>query len=188
MMRSLHLLGWSISALFLTSVQPLAAQSPEVQPPSIEPLELSLLEPNAPVDNILVVTANTISQDNLTVPSLWWAKEQFADKLLDNWIAYPSNGIEAGRIDLIVNRQSWSALDYLERYEFVNRFGTVARDYGYNVRVFNYQQELLATYTCNFNPSSQACKIDYLNTIGRPGLRRLGEGENDQMMQSTRLN
>ncbi|MCG4880622.1 hypothetical protein L0P06_11165, partial [Amedibacillus dolichus] len=79
-------------------------------------------------------------------PSIWWAKEQFGGKLLDNWLAYPAKEKSVARIDLIVNRQIWSLLDYVERYEFVNNFCNVARDYGYNVRVFNYQQELLATY------------------------------------------
>lgn len=181
-MRSLHFFGWSISAFLLIQLQPIAAQPSAIQP-SIEPLELSLLAPNAPVDNKSVVTAKTISQDNLTVPSLWWAKEQFADKLLDNWIAYPSDGIKAGRVDLIVNRQMWLLLDYLQRYEFVHHFGTIARGYGYNIRVFNYQQELLATYTCNFSNSPQECDINYLNTTGRPGLRRLGEGQNAEFMQ-----
>lgn len=186
-MRSLRFLGWSISAfIFVVPLQPIAAQSSAAQPSSA-PLELSLLAPDAPVDNKSIVTANTISQDGLTVPSLWWAKEHFANELLDNWIAYPSDGIKAGRVDLIVDRQMWSLLDYLQRYEFVHHFGTVARDYGYNVRVFNYQQELLATYTCNFSTSPQGCNINYLNTTGRPGLRRLGESQNGELMQSNRF-
>ncbi len=153
-----------------------------VPQPSTEPLELSLLEPDAALNNRYVITANTISQSDLTVPSLWWAREQFARELLDNWIAYPPDGINAGRIDLIVNRRLWNTLDYLQRYEFVNRFGTVARDFGYNLRVFNYQQELLATYTCDFTANLQ-CQIAHLNTTGRPGLRRLGEGHNSESMQ-----
>jgi hypothetical protein len=124
--------------------------------PSLEPVDLTLLEPGTSVPKS-VVTATTISQKNLTVPSLWWAKEQFGGKLLDNWLAYPGNGSTPHRVDLIVNRQLWSLLDYLERYEFVNHLGTVARDYGYNTRVFNRQGLLLAAYTCDFSlavPSS----------------------------------
>jgi len=36
-----------------------------------------------------VITADTISQSELTIPSLWWAKEQFGG--FDNWLAYPGD-------------------------------------------------------------------------------------------------
>jgi len=101
-----------------------------------------------------VITANTIEQAKLTIPSLWRAKENTESKLLDNWLAYPATDEEPARVDLIVNQQIWSFLDYLERYDFVNRFGTSVRKDGYNVRVFSNQQEFLATYTCNFNQSN----------------------------------
>lgn len=178
-MRSLLLISLSVGTLLVALLPSIGQAVPQ---PSTEPLELSLLEPGAAFNNRYVITANTISQTDLTVPSLWWAREQFASQLLDNWIAYPADGTNAGRIDLIVNRRLWNTLDYLQRYEFVNRFGTVARDFGYNIRVFNYQQELLGTYTCEFKATPQ-CQISYLNTTGRPGLRRLGEGQNGTMRQ-----
>lgn len=114
----------------------------------------------------------TISQYQLTIPSLWWAKEQFGGNLLDNWLIYPTRGTTAAQIDLIVNQQIWSLLDYLERYEFVNHFGTVARDYGYNLRVLNHQKELLATYTCDFSTNPQLCTINKLEAIGKAGVLR----------------
>jgi len=166
--KSLLLLTISLSAaIFIKPAPPLIAQTPIPQPTDA-PLELSLLAPDAPKKG--VVTANTISQKHLTVPSLWWAKEQFGGKLLDNWLAYPSQGTTTPRVDLIVNRQIWSLLDYVERYDFVNSLGSVARDYGYNVRVFNYQQELLATYTCNFNIQPSLCSMDNLDATGRARL------------------
>lgn len=125
------------------------------------PLELELL--TNPTDNI--ITANTISQKNLTVPSLWWAQEQSQNKLLDNWIAYPASNSQSARVDLIVNEQIWNALENIERYSFVNRLGTVARTYGYNIRVFNYEQQLLATYTCNLNLNTPLCNIQ-MNATG----------------------
>jgi hypothetical protein len=94
---------------------------------------------------------------------LWWAKDSSENKLLDNWIAYPGTKNEAGRVDLIVNQQIWSLLDYLERYNFINRLGSTARRDSYNIRVFNYQKELLGTYTCHFNSSPSNCNIQ-LNT------------------------
>jgi hypothetical protein len=137
---------------------PSTAQTTTIPQPSEAPLELSLLQPSANENNN-VVTSNTIYEQGLTVPSLWWAKEQFGNNLLGEWIAYPVDGNTPGRVDLVVDRQNWSLLDYIERYEFVNSFGTVARDYGYNVRVFNYQKQLLATYTCDFAATPHQCNI-----------------------------
>ncbi|MBD2073633.1 hypothetical protein H6F86_06960 [Phormidium sp. FACHB-592] len=122
--------------------------------PDLEPLDLEALAPgNTPA---YVVTANKISLTQLTVPSLWWLRDQLADQetygnnLLENWLAYPSSG-RPGRVDLVVNRQLWSLLDYLDRYAFIHRFGKTARDYGYNVRVFDGQATLLGASTCDFS-------------------------------------
>jgi hypothetical protein len=133
-----------------------SSQAESTPQPSNAPLELNLLtNPNG-----FVITSDTISPKSLTIPSLWWAKANTENRLLDNWIAYPpSHEQEPGRIDLIVNQQIWSLLDYLERYDFVNRLGTIARSFKYNIRVFNYQQENLATYTCNFTKTPSLCTI-----------------------------
>ena len=123
--------------------------------PAQEPLDLSALNPaNTPAG---VVTADTISQTHLTVPSLWWRQEQtdsdaaYGSKLIVNWLAYPNNGNRPGRVDLVVNRQFWSLLDYLDRYAFIHAFGKAARDYGYNVRVFDGRATLLGASTCDFS-------------------------------------
>ena len=178
----LPLLSISLSAFLLP--QPLLAQTPSVPQPSTAPLELSLLE-RASLNNgaitattvnceqMAAISANTICQQQLTIPSLWWANAQFGDKLLENWLTYPADGTSAARIDLVVNRQNWSLTDYLERYAFVNHFGTVARDYGYNVRVFNYQRELLATYTCNFATNPRLCSIQ-VEATGKAQVRGSG--------------
>lgn len=136
-------------------VPPSLAQTPLIPSPSSAPLELDLL--TKPKD--YVITANTIHPERLTVPSLWWAQQNSEKKLLDNWIAYPASEKEPARVDLIVNQQIWSLLEYVERYDFVNRLGSAARNFGYNVRVFNYQKEPLATYTCNFSTSPALCSI-----------------------------
>ncbi|BAZ37401.1 hypothetical protein NIES4101_33220 [Calothrix sp. NIES-4101] len=123
--------------------------------PSQTPLDLEQLKnPKG------VITADTIDVANLTIPSLWWAKKNSEEKLLDNWIAYPRIPGEPARVDLIVNQQLWTLLNYLERYDFINRVGSDTRNYGYNLRVFNYQQELLGTYTCNFAIERPACDIN----------------------------
>lgn len=161
------LLGISLTTISLLSTQPSTAQTEASIPPASDaPLELNLLKnPKG------VITANTINQSQLTVPSLWWAKENSENKLLDNWIAYPAKGTQPARVDVIVNQQFWSILDYLERYNFVNSVGSLARNYRYNIRVFNYQRERLATYTCNFNTSQTLCRID-IDSQNKLGLGR----------------
>ncbi|MGB5962949.1 MAG: hypothetical protein WBG73_20095 [Coleofasciculaceae cyanobacterium] len=137
--------------------------------PSEKPLETELLNPDSSYKGRDIVTANTISTTGLSVPSLWWAKEQFNEvggKLINNWIAYQ----DEKRIDLIVNRQPWTLLDYLGKYRFTNKFGTVARNNSYNVRIFNLQGDLLATYTCNYTQSPATCQIKILDPFGRTSL------------------
>ncbi|MBD2253989.1 hypothetical protein [Nostoc parmelioides] len=153
------LLTITLSTISIFPISSSLAQTTFVPLPSDAPLDLDLL--TQPKDS--VITANTINLSGLTTPSLWWSKENSENKLLDNWIAYPATKNEAGRVDLIVNQQIWSLLDYLERYDFVNRLGSTARRDGYNVRVFNYQKDLLGSYTCSYNPISANCNIQ-LNT------------------------
>jgi hypothetical protein len=141
--------------------------------PSTAPIEMSLLEPEAIVP-ANVITADTVSQDNqgnLTVPSLWWAKQESGNKLLDNWLAYQHSGTEHARVDLVVNQQVWTLLDYVERYDFVNRLGTVARQSGYNVRVFDYDKNRLASYTCDFRQQA-SCSIQ-MDGKNRGVMRRI---------------
>lgn len=144
------------------------------------PLEVQLLEPDVelPTDGS-IVTANTIYQDRLTTPSLWWTDEQFGDKLLDTWLAYSGKDGTPRRVDLVVNPQVWSLYTYVERYAFVNQFGTAAWTYGYSTRVFTQQQELLAAYICESadgaagdpaTPNSPACNL-FLNSSGVGSLR-----------------
>lgn len=112
-----------------------------------------------------VITSDTFSTTGLTLPSLWWVKDQFAHKeplaakLLKNWQVYPGSNQQPGRIDFLVNRQFWSLLDYVERYTFLNEFGAAARGYGYNIRVLDSseaQSVAIASYTCDFRAMAAA--------------------------------
>jgi hypothetical protein len=142
----------AVEAEFQLPPPPLA--SPTLRPDST-PLDVNLLKPGQVPAG--VVTAQTISLTRLTLPSLWWTQAQVADhpqfgnKLLENWIAYPGYVKDPGRVDLVVNRQLWSLLDYLQRYEFINRFSAIARSYGYNIRVFDNQARFAGAYTCDFS-------------------------------------
>lgn len=113
-----------------------------------------LLGGSVPPDTI---TSRTPSPIFMSIPSLWWVAEQIATfekygpKLIQDWIAYPIRDGQSGRVDLLVNRQLWSLLDYLQRYELVSRFSAIARSYGYNTHVYdNPDRAPVASYTCNF--------------------------------------
>lgn len=158
-----------LSVLVILMPQLASAQTASAPTPSLEPLEIKLLEPNAPLTGGDIITANTISQTGITNPSFWWAEEQFNEfggKLLSNWIAYQ----DKKRVDLVVNRQPWTLLDYLGRYRFVNKFGTVARDYDYNVRIFDQQAALVATYTCSYSTTPPDCAIRIFDSFGQDSL------------------
>ncbi|MBE9128990.1 MULTISPECIES: hypothetical protein [unclassified Coleofasciculus] len=133
--------------------------------PSPIPLQVELLNPEAPPPPPGIITANTIPQDHIATPSLWWAQEQFdrfGGKLLTNWIAYQ----DEKRIDLVVSRQPWTLLDYLDRYSFVTQFGAVARDYQYNVRVFNDRAAPLGSYTCDYTQELPTCQLRLCDSLG----------------------
>jgi hypothetical protein len=162
--RTLKAPSFCLLVLACFLARPVAAQIPSSSSISCTvPLDSQLL------DEENVITDKTISEEGLTIPSLWWAKEQFdpfGGRLINHWLAYPNER----RIDIVVNRQLWSLLDYLERYRFVNEFGTVARDYQYNLRIFDRQKKCLVTYSCNFQATPHQCAIDF-EPSGRTGLQ-----------------
>lgn len=80
--------------------------------------------------------------------SIWWAAEQFdpfEGKLIQDWLTHP----QKQQINLTVDLQLWSLLDYFGRYRFVNQFGAVARKYGYSLNIMNEKLHCLATYKYN---------------------------------------
>lgn len=137
------------------------------------PLEPALFEPGNPVIDSSVITPDRVSQTGLTPPSLWWTDEQFGRGLLSYWLAYPGTEAIPRRVDLLVDQSIWSNYNYLRRYVFLNQFGTAAKAFGYNTRVFNLQGELLGAYICEFGQAEleQAVCSVFLNPYGRAALR-----------------
>jgi hypothetical protein len=121
-------------------------------------------QPVCPTGDAANFPSPPLSQTEKSTPSLWLAQKQFGGKLLDRWFVDRSNTW----VIIIVNRQLWSLLDYMERYQFVNRFGAASSEYGYNLRVCNRQGTALAVYACKGD--RQSCKID-LDSLSNPGLR-----------------
>ena len=84
---------------------------------------------------------------------------------MEKWLTYP----QKQQINLIVDWQLWTLLDYFGRYRFVNQFGTVARKYGYSLNIFNQTNQCLASY--KYNPASSPPKWELnLEKSGRDSL------------------
>ena len=163
----------SVSLFFAVVGTGHSAIAKSVPQPSSQPLDIGLMQQGLCAQDEPGISDTSVLQTELTEPSLWWIRDQirsqekFGSKLIDRWLAcQPVAG--ANRVDVMVNSQLWSLLDFFDRYEFVNRFGTVTTGYGYNLRVFNGQGGLVAAYTCNFSPDVAAregagVKQDYAN-------------------------
>jgi hypothetical protein len=171
-------LGLSAAAQPLPDITPNHPNRPDVPAVNLDidganlvldaPLQLDILQPEAPPIPDNVVTATTISETGLTMPSLWLVRDQitawfydYSDNhensqdspnlpLIENWIAYPGSAANVRRIDLIVSTVGWSTLNYLERYTMLTQVGATARDFQYSVRIFNTQAEFQGAYICDF--------------------------------------
>jgi hypothetical protein len=140
-------------------------------PPSCESLmpQAILDQQSLAQDRAKAVKENAIHAEYFPPPSLWWAKEQFdpfAGRLIEDWKVE----VNLQQIDLQVNRQLWSTLDYVNRYQFVSKFGTIARESHYNLRIVNAQNKCLAVYSCQFDTIPNQCELQ-IETSERPGLR-----------------
>ncbi len=124
-----------------------------------------------PVDHIIDqanLVASTKTTFDATQSSLWWATLQFDPfdgKLVQNWFAHP----QKQQINLVVNWQLWTLLDYFGRYRFVNQFGTVARKYGYSLNIFNQKDQCLASYKYNSTSIPPKWELN-LEQLGRSSL------------------
>jgi hypothetical protein len=64
-----------------------------------------------------------------------------------------SNLAENNIVTLVVDRNLWQAERYMGQYVFINRFGTTAREYEYNLRICNDQGESVGYYFCQLKES-----------------------------------
>jgi hypothetical protein len=156
-------LCWMILPLSTVTAAPL--QQPEIECDA-DPLDIEILKnPGSAWRKSQVITADTIEEFpalRRSMPSLWWTQDQLGQniKLVDNWLVYPAKR----RIDLVIRPQFWNNLEYTERYQLINRYGTVARYYGYNVRIFNPKYDVkkpIVAYTCNHGTTPLTCSIQW---------------------------
>ncbi|PZO56705.1 MAG: hypothetical protein DCF15_08185 [Phormidesmis priestleyi] len=89
----------------------------------------------------IVASSSSLSLTEISQPSLVWIEDQLgsrygSDRLVQQWQAYQTDeGLQY--VDVVVNESIWDLLSYFERYGFVLQFGTAAKSYGYNLRVFH---------------------------------------------------
>jgi hypothetical protein len=105
------------------------------------------------------VTAETPSNKSLTLPSLWWANEQFGDKMVLNWFTYPQAQASQSQIRLVVRPDLWSRYSYLERYAFLRQFGASTSAAGYHLMVLDRQNYPLAAYICEFSQQARPAPL-----------------------------
>lgn len=145
LIRVILALWWSVLLGSHTAI----AQSRRPQPPTNPvPAELQFLLDKRP--EIPHASANTPSQQGFTVPSLWWANQQFGEKLVLDWQAYTAEQAQTQQINVIVRPELWTRYTYYERYGFVLKFGSDTSNFGYQLLVLDSQDFLLGAYTCDF--------------------------------------
>lgn len=104
-----------------------------------------------------------LSQTKPSLPSLWLADNFFGEEILNTWFV---NSDDTWVI-LIVNSLIWRRQDYLAHYQFVNHFGTVARQYGYNLKVCQIlRKKPIAAYICDFETAPLNCRIELESRFG----------------------
>ncbi|ELS03347.1 hypothetical protein Xen7305DRAFT_00030690 [Xenococcus sp. PCC 7305] len=126
--------------------------------------------------NFIDLSLQNVAFAGVVAPSLWWAKEQFdpfGGRLIDNWL----EDKESKQIDLIVNWQLWTLLDYLDRYRLVNQLGSVARKYDYKLRIINQQKQCLATYQYQEQDNPPKWEIN-LDSLGQDSFQVEPETDN----------
>jgi hypothetical protein len=147
----------------------------ELSTPDTCEVDLDLLKSKDLEADPDIVTADKASAKGTTMPSLWWTNEQLPEKLVTNWVADRSQK----QVYLLVDTQYWNVLDYIDRYQTIDRIGRVVQGDGYNLKVCNSQKITLARYTCNNNnmgidpaaPAQQfprSCQV-WLSPVGSIG-------------------
>jgi hypothetical protein len=103
-----------------------------------------------------------LSQIKLTIPSLWSLQKDLGSKMIERWFLVPDNNW----IVVVINRQYWGLMDYLEKYQAINSLATASRSDGYNLRLCNNKGLTLAVYFCEFSSESSgnfvpsSCHLD----------------------------
>lgn len=124
----------------------------------------------------LAVTSETLSDTDMTAPSLWWQQDKASEigplngrSMVTGWVAHYRPADQQHHVDVAINGQIWNLLNYLEQYAFITQFGQAAKAYGYHLRVFNGSR-LVGGYICGFDQTLtfsqyETIPADDLNSI-----------------------
>ncbi|MDJ0701744.1 MAG: hypothetical protein QNJ46_00550 [Leptolyngbyaceae cyanobacterium MO_188.B28] len=137
-------------------------------------------DPQEEIQRNLAITQDTISDTSLTLPSLWWSRDQVVaavgdlPQFIETWVAFRGSEEQPRRVDVVVNPQIWNLLNYLERYAVLNQFGATAKSYGYSTRFFR-GLDLTGAYICDFSqsPDLEANAVITLSTLSAEALTRI---------------
>jgi hypothetical protein len=158
--------------LLLTS---LVAMTPAGGPPAFDPRlfhnppQVTCPEGQPNFAPGTVISHLTICPYSLTPPSLWLEASWIPPQILLGWLTTIRGEHSPGWVDLVVDADAWAQLGYLERYRFLSRFGQIATQESYNLRLFTPEGEPLGTYLCRYRDSRrpQGCQVQ-LDYQGRP--------------------
>jgi hypothetical protein len=128
------------------------------------PLALDIVEPDLSKGQ----NDRTILQDRLSLPSLWWTRDQYAarlplgKKLISSWLICPKTNNAPQHVQIVLNAQIWSLLEYFDRYEFLHQFGTVTSNNGHDLWIYSDETPVLAAYVCDYQAVSTKlpCKLE----------------------------
>ncbi|HEY9688627.1 MAG TPA: hypothetical protein V6D46_01440 [Coleofasciculaceae cyanobacterium] len=98
-----------------------------------------------------ISTDKEILQQGLTPPSLWMTRDLLGGKIVDRWTVHRGSDQLPPWVEVTFNLQPWNNLEYPRQYAYLNEFGRVAREYGYNVRVCNGLGDTLAAQFCDWD-------------------------------------
>jgi len=108
------------------------------------------------------------SESGLTVPSLWWAVQQFGGTTVQRWQAYPAEEGVGGRVDLFISPPAWGRMSYLQRFALVNQLGNSSRSFGYNLILRDRRDVIYGAYTCSFTAVAQQYLPHAIDATGNP--------------------
>ncbi|WP_202222244.1 hypothetical protein [Okeania sp. KiyG1] len=120
--------------------------------------------PTCPRNEISQLPQPPLSQTQPSIPSLWLTQDFFGEELIYTWFVDSDDNW----VILVVRKLNWDNQGYLERYKFINHFGNVARQYGYNLQVCEPRNKKpIAAYFCNFETAPLNCNVEIDYRFGR---------------------
>ncbi|MEB3339997.1 hypothetical protein [Okeania sp.] len=123
-----------------------------------------IIFPTCPINPISELPKPPLSQTKPSIPSLWLTKDFFGVELLETWFINPDDTW----VILVVNQLTWEKQEYIDIYKFINHFGSVAREYGYNLQICQpAQKKPVAAYFCDFETAPLNCNLKIQSRFGK---------------------